>query len=43
MNERPDWKRFDTIKSIIDLGKLALDTIMEKIDTHHANALNEDE
>lgn len=29
--ETPDWNRFDTIKSIRDLGSLALDTLANTI------------
>lgn len=27
--DKPEWNRFDTIKSIRDLGELALDTVAQ--------------
>lgn len=29
--EKPDWNRWDTLKSLRDLGSLALDTIVDLI------------
>lgn len=44
--ERPHWERGDGLRSIRDLGQLALDTVLDiiaGIDTKAANAINRPE
>jgi hypothetical protein len=44
MYERPEKIRFtDTVRSIIDLGKVAVAEVLSKIDTHFADAINDKE
>lgn len=36
----PEWRRFDSLRSVRDLGRQALAGLLERIDTKLASAIN---
>lgn len=38
----PEWQPLDTLRSLRDLGKLALNRFVDSIDTRYANAINDE-
>lgn len=42
--QRPERITFtDTVRSLVDLGKLAVAEVLNAVDTRYANAINNDE
>lgn len=41
-NRSYEWRIGDTVRSIRDLGSLALNRFADKIDTRYANAINDE-